>query len=391
MDSKFVFDGVWESISIQLAEFAILDHPELTRGKGGEGLITFYDPNTLAVDPAPAQMKTVEWLMDAANQRSVLVTLLPYLKNVIYPKWKTFISAEEYPEAYPALNAVRDLRNIVGLSEISVLDYQINGQAIFAIHWSSFLDYEHGVSTVHNRETILTFGEGYEYELPPSAVAAGRYVYDQPEDPSSRYSNNDDYSWYLPHPKYGKLRQWQRWHNGFLPVKMLRNHRYDELDELLEQHPELLEKGSKLLESALSQNGVQEEKLIQYLVANIKLPSPGVVRFALAKERYDVLIGLINNGYGVNQPLGQDSLLSTPLVQYYKTYDDDKARKPFWRQVEWLIENGLNPYLEDSFGRNAFFTLNRYDDKQLTEAIELKVKRLLKGTSEKPWWQKLFG
>ena len=147
---KFQFDGEWDSSTITLGIFSSeLDNPkyafrrsELEDAKYALQIFDVYDDSP---DLSTGQYNTLEHLQKDVNQSKILIAIFNYFQSVIYPEYQEIISEEEYPGTFPPLNDIRDLKEVIGLDHINLLNIGYADYNYYNLMFESSLDLECGI------------------------------------------------------------------------------------------------------------------------------------------------------------------------------------------------------------------------------------------------------
>ena len=209
---KFVFQGDWYT-TIELSTFdKELDNSkysfrrkELNKGEYQLDINEVFDENP---DLSSEQKNTIKHIQTESNQSIILTNLFSYLKEIVYPEYREYISEDEYPGTFPVLNTVKNLRNVIGLDHIVILRFGIEGYSYYNLMFETSLDEEHGIGFVMHKNQIIEHGEigglGYEKVAAHMGMEYEDYLKYQTniQTPPTR-------EYQLANKKYGKLKPWQ--------------------------------------------------------------------------------------------------------------------------------------------------------------------------------------
>ena len=206
---KFIFKGNWTP-TIELKEFICLTNSELInrllKEKQLQGLfkvqITDFTDNN--PDPFTEQINAVNFLIN--NQIKILKSLLNYIKNEIYPKYKTFISQDEYPDSYPELNTIDDLFNLLAINEVFINTESKESSAYIVFSFNSCLDYEHGLCITMHENRCIDWCEMGNLDNEKILLDGGRTDVSKTNFDDAQVNYDGVFS---PNKKFNNLKPWQ--------------------------------------------------------------------------------------------------------------------------------------------------------------------------------------
>ena len=151
---SFKFNGDWE-FELPANKFNVLK-------KIGFIQFEIFDEFNDNPDPENYQINTINYLLDVDRQINVLTSLLEYSKNTIYPHYKTFMWESEYPECYPDLDDINDLKKLFTINRILIKRIQHEDFAYYVFDCSSCLDHEHGITITFYKDKVIDHGEDWD-------------------------------------------------------------------------------------------------------------------------------------------------------------------------------------------------------------------------------------
>lgn len=367
----FDFRGEWE-VELQVNRFRIFNNSEYNKGSNrpDKGLFKFQIIDELNANPDPEkhQINAINYLLNERNQSSILKNLLEYSKKTIYPHYKTFMWESEYPECYPKLEKVEDLNDLYGINRIIIKRIHHDDIAYYILDCKTCLDYEHGIKITLFRDTVIDHGEDWDDRKVCEHKGIDYHLYHEQE---VKDYNHRELFLIKPDPKYGKLKPWQKRQNDYYPFGLFHSEKDHELMAGIEKG--VIPKEpivSKILGMAIDH---EREDLTQYLIG--KYPEKKFTGFkeALKKDRYDLTELLLKQNYDLNEKVAQSSIFYETIGFIATALAKGKEIDVFKRRLKYLLDNGLDPYLEDNFKRNSFFRIKRINDEALREKVEKEV------------------
>ena len=235
---KFEFKGEWFDSVIELHEFdKILNNKkystrrnDLNEGEYSLIINDIYDDNP---DLSDEQYRTIEHLQQQSNQTNILENLFYYLKDVVYPEYKEYISEEEYPGTFPPLEEIESLNDVIGLDHIVLLRFGLQDYNYYNLMFETSLDEELGIGFVTHKNDIIEHGAigslSYENIAEHMGMTYEEYLNYQTEiqTPSTR-------EYQIVNQKFGKLKPWQVEFNENYNYFLLSNGTSEELIEFIE-------------------------------------------------------------------------------------------------------------------------------------------------------------
>lgn len=201
----FHFNGDWE-FQYNLPAFkgfASIEHQfpstiqdEIPRSHGAIE-ISIADDATDSPDPTPAQLKTLDFIIEHQDQivLSLIQSFRQELQNWLWAECYEWRDEDEFK--FELNNASDDLlKSILSPENISISLWESGDLTSFEITGSCEYDCEHGFGCLFNGLTSVKFGE-------PVFFTGAHRPLKLKESPSE----------ILPHPKYGKLKPWQNVYN----------------------------------------------------------------------------------------------------------------------------------------------------------------------------------
>ncbi len=372
MNELFEFKGEWQT-RIILKEFARLNNPSLNRydtdlEKGDFGLY-IHDVEDMNPDLLPEQINAIHFLQQ--NQKEVLENVYQYIIAEAIPWYETFMSKEDYPEAFPEMNSVNDLSSFIGVNEIVVQHSVRDGYAYIVLGFTSMADNEHGLYIVMHKLRAIEHGtmSGLDMEKTAADMRKG-----QSNINVNRLEVVEINSIIKPHPKYGKLKPWQESTNRYFPNRFVRNDDFEQLKEFLETHPKedsIYHYTSNLLAIVVR---MKKQQFIDYLIE--RKPPRVMQAFEVALRQLDfrLMHRLLDIAPDIKERRGYDSFLYKVLMAYYKHHDDTTLRNDFEAIVNSIFDKGCDPFLEAKYSRNALFGYKYFENKIVKNEIHALVK-----------------
>lgn len=372
---SFEFKGDWE-LELKLEKFKILNNSEYTRGseKPSEGLFKFeiFDEFNSNPDPENYQINTINFLLNLDNQSKILTSLWKYSRDIIYPHYKTFMWESEYPECFPQLTKVEDLNKLYGINQIIIKRIGHEDFAYYIFECSSCLDYEHGITITLYKNTVIDHGEDWGDEK----VCEHKGIdYESYHEKAVKDCNYKELILTKPHPKYGKLKPWQRDQNDFYPYGLFHAKKDEELIEGIKSGIIPKEIISGILGIAIWH---EREELTQYFIKLNPVHKYTAFKNALNKDRFDLTDMLLEQKYNLNEKVAQSSFFYETIGNMIKALKNEEEIDTYKERLKYLLKKGLDPYLEDNFKRNSFFRIKRINDESLREQVEQEVMRIMK-------------
>lgn len=370
----FEFKGDW-IVDCKLEEFAILDNADFNHDldKVSQGVFDLQIVDSFNYDPDPANFKidTINWLFKSSNQLAILRSLFSYCKDIVYPHYKEFMSESEYPESYPKLDTVRDLRNLLGITSIKVQDFEKEGFAYLSLFCESCLDHEHGITFGVYKESVLEHGEDLSFQKVFKHLGYNAF-----KDMPNR-SRIIDRKLVIdgPNMKYGKYKPWQVEAVNYYPYGLYHKVRDIELIEDIENSViNNTDICSKLINLSIKDG---RENLTQYFLSKELKVGLGTFLEALKKDRFDITDKFIEQGFNINLSAGESSLMSKTIWELGKALAEVQDLNKYKIRIEYLLNNGFDPYLEDNFKRNSLTIIARIKNDTEKRKVDKIVNSIL--------------
>lgn len=381
---NFTFTGDWET-TISLPYFAekLTNKKFIYHAKTRE--LELYHLRITEVedhspDPTPAQMATIDFIK--ANEKEIFEKIFEFYKYYIYPEVRANWHPEsDYQAFFPAFEASAHLDNVVGLSSIRVSPFEKDGLAYYDLGFEWVVDYEHGLSISFHGLRPLAFsamGDG-DYKVIFDDMGKSGFSWSEimeemtqkPEISQIWILNNGRFQ---PHPKYGKIKPWQAAANKFHVFWLIHNDKFEAFE-------------------AFYSNKENEDvwQINHALAIAILFKRPLFIDFILSKKPdrvYESVMNAIEQAdtalikrllvfeHDINEQRGQDAYLCKLIDVLYKNYEDAEKRASYKEMMEYFIEKGANPYLEERWGRNAFCRLAFLSDVKIRSEIKAFVIKL---------------
>lgn len=375
----FEFKGEWNT-NIYLKEFSILKNPEYNDkdSKVDQGIfnLEIFDIRNENPDPEEFQLNIIHFLLEPKNQLKILDNLLTYSRDIIYPHYKEFMWEEEYPECYPKLENKNNLFNLYGINRIIIKRIEKDDFAYFIFDCSSCLDYEHGITITLYKDEVIDHGEDWDDQK----VCAHKGIdYKTYNDKAVADFNKKILEIAIPHPKYGKLKPFQADQNEYYPVGLYHAEQFERLIKELENGT--IKDGERVMARLFPLSIYHaKEQITQYLLPKFGEGHHSAFKYALEKDRYDIMNQLIKQGYDINQQVAQDSTFYDSIGKLESCINKNEDFEHIIKRLKYLLENGLNPDLEDNFGRNSYYRIERID----SEEVKIRVNKIIGDIKKAP-------
>lgn len=373
----FEFKGDWRT-KISLKAFSILNNPEYYRDTEPvtKGLfnLEIFDVRNENPDPETYQMNTINYLENTDNQKQILTGLLNYCRDTIYPHYKEFMLEEEYPESYPKLESEKDLHQLLGINNVIIKRIDKDGFAYYILDCSSCLDYEHGINLTLYKNSVIDHGEDWDDQKVCEHKGIDYQTY---HEKSVEEYNRRDLVLTQPHPKYGKLKPYQEEQNEYYPFGLYHDGQFDKLITELENG--VIANAESVMARLLPLSIFHEkENITKYLLPKFGKGQHASFKYALQKDRFDLMETLIVQGYDINEQVAQDSSFYATIREIVNCLNKNEQYDHISKRLKFLLANGLNPMLEDKFGRNAYFAIERINNSDLKERVTKIVSEIIK-------------
>lgn len=232
---KFKFDGNWE-IKIVLDKFYSTNRISDEENRRDETNLTICDKyGDLDPDPTKQQINAIDYLLSEQNQIEIIYSIINYLNEEIYPHYqKNVLPKEDYPNSYPDVKTLADFQNYFRLISIEI---GFNSKDDFAYYSLIFdinlLDTEHGLSLDMHKKRCVDHGPGEgtdnqkiieELKLPSNLA-----------DKLNSLMSNEAAVIYKAHPKYNKLKPWQKYANSRFPFNAYKKNEDDLIIKSIEE------------------------------------------------------------------------------------------------------------------------------------------------------------
>jgi hypothetical protein len=227
--AQFQFQGDW-NFEYHLPAFKGFIHrdsstygmesPDLS---DGTMLIEFSDGNDSSPDPTPAQLKAFDFLIE--NQNAIVANMMEKFRKLMHDwLWsEVYEFRDDDSVVHCDNNNLHDdlLKSLLSPSSICINLREKEGMSEISIGGSCDYDHEHGFGFRLHGLNILQFDSDagmsdshYEFELKGDIIDI------------------------TPHPKYGKLKPWQKEHNQLYLSYCVANGLIKELESYIARHPE---------------------------------------------------------------------------------------------------------------------------------------------------------
>jgi hypothetical protein len=353
------------------------EHKE--RLKKGLVSILIEDVRDFNPDPLHEQINTIDWITD--NQVAIKLSLYDYVKNTIIPYYFEHWNDDKSEYRYPKLNSIDDLNKAIGLRSITIHKFHKENQSFYTLYFAFSTDEEHGLAITLHKTSLISFNAIGDQDYKGIIEDLG-LNYETWEQDYFKSQSEKELIYHKPIQKYNKLKPWQIEENDYYPYGLFHNKRDDELIDFLENEDISVDGDLvSFLELAIR---TDREPIVQYCLTKSpkKLHQPFME--ALKKDRFDLLDKLIELGYSVNKHIAQDSPLFEQIGEFEKALLRKDDPKIVIKRINFLFSRGLNPFLEDRFGRNSFYRMKRIED----DKIKMEISEYFnKRRKKKPKWK----
>jgi len=209
MNKEFQFTGEWSS-KIVLETFSILDNPEYSvSGQDTKKGVFNLEINAVGncnPNPEIEQLNAINYLL--RNQKEILLSLYNYILEVVYPDYKYSFDEKEYEEYFPEIHSPKDLKKVVGISEILILDYKKNNVAYVIITFESCWYEGYYLAIIMHQSRLIANCRYRDLSYQDILDDGGNDHY---EESLSKYgATPNQFGLYLPILNDDKLKPWQK-------------------------------------------------------------------------------------------------------------------------------------------------------------------------------------
>lgn len=233
-------------------------------------------------EPTKQQLLAINFI--ASNQMNIIKSIYNLLTE-IYPDEviknnggiDTIDSCDEkWVSRLPSLKMESDLKNVIGLIDVEILEEHKKGLSFYAINfyacWDEMIDgmYQYGFHVLMHENTVFDWDTERMYNMEKIYEDIG-LDYEVREKKTDNHVNSIDCI-IVPHKKYGKLRPSEEFFNEKFPFRLLYNNHTTRFIELVEQ--KVLDINNKtfdwseLLRVAISK---ENERILNYLIVELKI------------------------------------------------------------------------------------------------------------------------
>ena len=377
--SDFKFDGNWEH-QIKLSELSKFSHPDFFNSKPN----TNYDGNIKMLieevrnfnpDPENEQIKTINFLLSQKNQIEIIESIFKYIKDVAYPDFQSYFSKEEYPDNYLNLTSIDDLHRVIGFNGITIHNFFKDECAIYTLSFAAAFGYENHLNLTFDKTKILDHIEWSDF---PSEKITEELGFQQLELTDEEYEKIREEELklvlYKPHPKYGKLKSWQKSENDSYPSKLLYHGMYKELKSYIEtKGDEIINLKSGFLYTITRGKRDVPKHFIEYLLEDKPTQIENIAPYALSLEDKSIFLKLVSYGYDINALKNDSTLITSRIatlkhdiqVKYFDRAEETK------REIEYLMKMGANPNIRGKYKEDTFSYIKKIDEEQIRLKIEI--------------------
>lgn len=346
------------------------------------------DVRDLNPDPLPEQIETIKWIVD--NQTTILKSLYHSIVETIFPYYKKQWGDEDDESNYPSLEDESELNKALGISSISIQEQHNSKFSYYTIYFDFCTDEEHGLAIVMHKERMVSFGAVGDLDnkgiIEDLGLNYDKWLEEWRENQSSKRL-----IFHRPIEKYQKLKPWQEQENRYFPYGLFHEVRYEELMQFIEDGNITVDgNSSTFLELAIRSN---RESIIEFCLSKkpTKLYNPFIE--AMNKNRFDLMDKIIDLGFSVNSEIAQRSPLYVEIGKLAKNIKNNEDTLATTKGIEYLFSKGINPFIKDKFGRDAFYRIKRIDEENIREKVTSLMESISKdyikaGTIKtKPKWK----
>lgn len=360
---NFEFNGDWQ-FDHSLPTLAKLNSnkffpPSSSHGKKlakGKIPIIFGEKYDDTPDPSNEQLNTLQWIDD--NQDYIFDSLFNHIKNKIYPFYLSEIDFDE--DWFPPLNNISDLTNVLGIENLVIDTNSKNGISFVYYTFQFSVDDEHGIVIILHETDLIGFDQIGSIDDQKIIEDLGLDYNDYETLRLEEYEKRE-FKFHSPHPKYGKLKKWQKLENEKYPYELIRKNQFEKFKNFINQNNINIDgNGLSFLTSAIIS---EDHNLIEFCLNKKpkKLFTP--FKYALSKDKYEVLDKILSLGFNLNESLGNSSLLYSLFKSYERNFQDSREIEKIEKRIEFLFSKKINPYLIDQYNQNAFHFINYFQNK----------------------------
>jgi len=376
------FNGDW-SYHLKLTELCKLNSDRFfgyeSRKKQKENLlngilpITISDARDLNPDPLPEQIQTISWIL--SNQDLIMETLFESVISIIFPYYKNKWGDEENEESYPKLGNKAELNKALGIDSISIQTFHKEQLAYYTIYFDFCTDEEHGLAIAMHKSRLISFGAIGDIDDKEVIEDLGLNYEKWLNDQFTRQQNKK-LVYHKPLDKYKKFKPWQEQENRYYPYGLFHMKRDDELIKFIEEGNITVDGNSTtFLELAIR---LDRDIITTYCLGKnpIKLYKPFLE--AMKKDNFDLMNKILDLGFLLNSEIAQMSPLYIEIGNLANQLKGKEDVSPTLKRINYLFAKGIDPYLQDRFGRDAFYRIKRIDE----ESIKSEVLSIVKSISK---------
>lgn len=366
--SEFRFNGDWE-FDIEFPEFngfqnrkGQFSSHEVNESTDAVLKIEFEDELSDNPDPTKEQFDTLHYIFDNAKRilDAICTKVLAEMQEIIINY--DLQSEKEYQN----LNSEK-LKDILDLWCIRILMVSKDGSSYFDVSGGCSWDEEHGLNFLFHKDRVISFGgiEGNSYW----EAVKDNGTYDEVKNQKRERKLPVRY---LPHPKYYKLKPYQKSENEYYETKLISGGFNDVFIAGVESgeisvNGKYVNQNKSYLESACWFNN---NTIVEYLISK-----KAEVRYALHQcvvynDNQIAMNLLLNNGADINSPYGNGNTVIYELVnsigssfnsiEYYKSINKELPDDFYDRfnklkdRIKHLIKLGADPLIRNNYGFNCF-------------------------------------
>lgn len=235
---EFKFKGDWET-EIKLLEFSKFLNPiffrhSSTHNPDGTVKMIIDESRNVNPDPEDYQLKTINFLLNIDNQKKIIQSIFAYIKNVAYPDIQSRLPREEFPDSYPNLEKIDDLYNVVALVGVNIHSFQKDEFAMYTLSFNSSFNYECSINLTLAKTTVIDHIEWNDFPSEKIRDLLGcRSLTEEEYEAMEKEEQTKELVYHFPHPKYGKLKSWQKSENNNYPIHLLNRENFEELKSFI--------------------------------------------------------------------------------------------------------------------------------------------------------------
>ena len=259
----------------------------------------------------------------------------------------------EYPECYPSLDSTDDLSNLYTIDRVIIkrIGHEDHAYCIFVC--SSCLDYEHGITITLHKDRIIDHGEDWDDKKVCEHKGIDYTTY---HEKIVKDYNHKELILTEPNPKYGKLKPWQKSQNDYYPYGLFHAKKNAELTNFIDSKKANKGVVPSLLKLSIANN--RKELINYFLEKSSHFLYPAFME-ALRIKDYELMEKILDKGFNLNERVAQSSPFNYVIGELSNQIENLEDRQKEIKLMKYLLNKGLDPYLEDKFKRNSYCRIDR--------------------------------